>query len=375
MKLFLNGGGSTKELAMTMNKVNEVIDHSKPLLYVPLAMDELDHPYDGCYEWFQNQIVNVDVVGVEMPRTFEQFASLDFNNYSAIFIGGGNTYKLLKGIKDNGIFEKINEYLNNDGIIIGCSAGSIIFGYDINSCLVMDRNDVNLIDTKGFNKLNGKSVFAHYTNSKTEEIHKKYTDYLIEYSTTKEMVIALPEQDTIFITDDGMSVFGDRPYYEFDKGRIKNLEIIKLVPYADEDYEFVYEVKKNAYKKYVEECWGAWIEEDQRRYYEKFITTIKNNAYIIMDGDNKIGFYNGEVLENGNYEIGNICIIPEYQGKGIGTKLLKDKLEENKNRDIEIQYFKQNPVGALYERLGFVPSGETQFHYQMIKPKQQLLKK
>ena len=94
-----------------------------------------------------------------------------------------------------------------------------------------------------------------------------------------------------------------------------------------------------------------------------------------MDADKKIGFYNGEVLENGNYEVGNICIIPEYQGKGIGTKLLKDKLEENKDRNIEIQYFKQNPVGALYERLGFVPNGETQFHYQMMKPKQQLLKK
>lgn len=37
-------------------------------------------------------------------------------------------------------------------------------------------------------------------------------------------------------------------------------------PYMDNqyhnDYEFVYEVKKNAYKKYVEECWGNWIEED-----------------------------------------------------------------------------------------------------------------
>ena len=153
-----------------------------------------------------------------------------------------------------------------------------------------------------------------------------------------------------------------------------NKEII-LVPYKDSDYEFVYDVKKNAYKKYVEECWGAWVEEDQRNYFEKFITTVKNNAYIIMDGDNRIGFYNGEILENGNYEIGNICIIAEYQGKGIGTKLLKEKIEENKDRDIDIQYFKQNPVGSLYTRLGFVPSGETQFHYQMRKHKEQILKK
>jgi len=42
----------------------------------------------------------------------------------------------------------------------------------------MDKNDVNLVDTKGFDVLKGKSIFAHYTNSKTEEIHKKYTDYL-----------------------------------------------------------------------------------------------------------------------------------------------------------------------------------------------------
>ena len=150
---------------------------------------------------------------------------------------------------------------------------------------------------------------------------------------------------------------------------------INLVPYTDEDYEFVYEVKKNAYKKYVEECWRSWIEEDQRKYFEKFITAVKNNAFIIMNGNKKIGFYNGKILNNGNYEVGNICIIPEYQGKGIGTEILKDKLEENKDRNIEIQYFKQNPVGKLYEKLGFVKSGETEFHYQMMKPKQSNLKK
>lgn len=145
---------------------------------------------------------------------------------------------------------------------------------------------------------------------------------------------------------------------------------IKLVPYTEDNYEFVYDVKKNAYKKYVEECWGSWIEEDQRKHFEKFISTVKDNTYIIMDRDKKIGFYNGEILENGNYEVGNICIISEYQGKGIGSKILKDILEENKDKDIEIQYFKQNPVGKLYERLGFIANGETEFHYQMIKFKQ-----
>ena len=81
------------------------------------------------------------------------------------------------------------------------------------------------------------------------------------------------------------------------------------------------------------------------------------------------GFYNDEILENGDYEVGNIWIIPEYQGKGIGTEILKDILEINKDKNIHIQYFKQNTVGNLYARLGFIPNGETNYHYQMIKRK------
>ena len=148
-----------------------------------------------------------------------------------------------------------------------------------------------------------------------------------------------------------------------------------LEPYTDEYYEFVYEIKKNAYKKYVESCWGEWNENDQREYFKKFIDTYKNSAYIIKVENQNIGFYNDEELDDGAYEVGNICIKPEYQGRGIGTQILKDKLEEHKYQDIKIQFFKQNPVGKLYERLGFIPNGETQFHYKMIKSKQLNLKK
>lgn len=35
------------------------------------------------------------------------------------------------------------------------------------------------------------------------------------------------------------------------------IEHITLRKYTNNDYNFVYQVKKNAYKKYVEECWGA----------------------------------------------------------------------------------------------------------------------
>jgi dipeptidase E len=225
MKLLLNGGGSTKELIPVMNKLNEIMDHSKPILYIPLAMDESEHTYDSCYDWFLQQVTNVNVPSVDMPRTFEELASKKLNNYSAIFIGGGNTFKLLKGIKDNGIFDKIIEYLNNNGIVIGGSAGAIIFGYDINSCLAMDDNDVNLIDTKGFNALNGKSIFGHYTNEDSQEAHERFKNYLLNYSLSKEEVIALPEEDTIFIDDNEITILGNKPYYEFKNGIENKIDI------------------------------------------------------------------------------------------------------------------------------------------------------
>jgi predicted GNAT family N-acyltransferase len=150
-------------------------------------------------------------------------------------------------------------------------------------------------------------------------------------------------------------------------------------PYIDNEYynyrEFIYNTKKNAYKKYVEECWGSWNENDQRKYFDNFINSVCDDTWIIQLNGTDIGFYNGATLEDGSYEIGNICIIPEYQGKGIGTQVLKDVMELHKNQDLHIQYFKQNPVGALYSRLGFIPNGETQYHYQMIKSKQPVINK
>ena len=135
---------------------------------------------------------------------------------------------------------------------------------------------------------------------------------------------------------------------------------------TERDYDFIYRVKKDAYKKYVETCYGSWDEEQQKEYFKKFIEAYKDGAFIITSAGIDIGFYNGCTSDD-KYEIGNICIIPEYQNRGIGTNILKDILSEHRGKEITLQHFKQNPVGRLYERLGFKLVGETQFHYQMIK--------
>lgn len=225
MRLILCGGGSGEQNYFANKKLNEIIDSSKPLLYVPLAMDESDHPYDSCYEWITTELSQVQLSGIDMVRSFEELAQKDYSKYCALFIGGGNTYKLLKGLKESGSFEKIEEFLNNEGIVIGGSAGAVIFGYDIDIISTMDSNEVALADTKGFNVMNGISIFPHYTNKKSELTDEEnlnrlntFTNAIKEFSVIKGDVIAIPEEDAVFIDEDKLEILGNRPIFYFKNG-------------------------------------------------------------------------------------------------------------------------------------------------------------
>ena len=121
----------------------------------------------------------------------------------------------------------------------------------------------------------------------------------------------------------------------------KKMNIVKIRKYEDCDAEFVYQAKRILYKKYVEECWGTWKEDEQEKRFQDFISKVKNDTWIIQLDSKDIGFYNGCNLEDGSYEIGNICILPEYQGKGIGTHVLKDILQEHKQQGC---YILNNPL-------------------------------
>lgn len=212
MKLFLCGGGSGKQIVSALNKFSSVLDKTKPILYIPLAFENND--YDSCSNWFSEEIKFMGINNFEMVRSSKELSQKDFNKYCALFIGGGNTYKLLKDLKENSNFEKIENYLKNDGIIFGGSAGAIIFGKDINSCLLDDKNIVLLDDCKGFNYLNNYSILCHLNNVN----FKKNKKYLMEYS-IKHKTIYLPEEDVIIVTDKKIEFIGQNKYVIFNNGK------------------------------------------------------------------------------------------------------------------------------------------------------------
>lgn len=141
--------------------------------------------------------------------------------------------------------------------------------------------------------------------------------------------------------------------------------ILNYKKYTDDDYEFVYNLKKDAYKDYVIKYYGQYDEVEQKNRFNERIDYIKDNVYIINYRKIKIGFYT--LTEYDDYvELENICIAKEYRGLGLGTKVINDIIKQNK-KNIKLQYFKDNPVYKLYEKLGFVVDGENENHYTMTR--------
>lgn len=222
MKLFLCGGGSGKQIKYALNKFASSINKDKPILYIPLAMNE--DKYDDCKKWFASESEMMGIDKFDMVRSSKELSEKDFEKYSALFIGGGNTFKLLEEIKKNSNFDKIKTYLKNDGIVFGGSAGAIIFGSNINSCLLDDKNIVNLKDCDGFNYLNGYSILCHLNNQNFKNNFK----YLKEFS-KKNKTIYLPEEDVIILSDNKINFIGEKKYIIFDGGKyvIHNFANIK----------------------------------------------------------------------------------------------------------------------------------------------------
>ena len=81
-------------------------------------------------------------------------------------------------------------------------------------------NDVALIDTKGFNVMNGVSIFPHYTNKKSKLSEEEnfarlnnFTNAIKSFSMINGDVIAIPEEDAIYINDSNIEVLGNRTFY------------------------------------------------------------------------------------------------------------------------------------------------------------------
>ena len=84
---------------------------------------------------------------------------------------------------------------------------------------------------------------------------------------------------------------------------------------------------------------------------------INYPKFIICDNDKPVGCISCKQVEEGIYEVGCLCVVPEYQGKGIGTQAIKfitSYFEDWNKFTLITPIDKEENVKFYTEKCGFV---------------------
>jgi ribosomal protein S18 acetylase RimI-like enzyme len=140
----------------------------------------------------------------------------------------------------------------------------------------------------------------------------------------------------------------------------------ELRPATDADSDFLRNLHHLVYRDVVTRQFGKWDEKEQDQWFEKALT--EGQYWVIEQNGQAIGAV-GTSEEAEYFSLVELLVLPEWQNKGIGTAILKQQLERAsllKRREVHLRVLRENQARRLYERHGFVVTGETDTHYLMI---------
>ncbi len=126
---------------------------------------------------------------------------------------------------------------------------------------------------------------------------------------------------------------------------------VALRPATPADSDFCYRLHKAAMGEYITALWG-WDEQLQREYQARAFSP--GRWQIITAGGTDVGMID-VVRRPGEIFLGRIEILPAYQGRGIGTRLIGALIGEahRLGQDLVLEVFAVNRrARALYRRLG-----------------------
>ncbi len=136
------------------------------------------------------------------------------------------------------------------------------------------------------------------------------------------------------------------------------VESVGLRQASQADADFIYRLVEVTMRAYVEQTWGSFSEEINRRNIAEIIAA-KTYSVIQCRGED-IGAIS--VVRHPDFiQLNQLFILPQYQNKGIGTSLVRELASEAQHTGmpLRLRVLKNNPARRLYERLGFRVSSIT----------------
>jgi len=148
---------------------------------------------------------------------------------------------------------------------------------------------------------------------------------------------------------------------------------VTLCPFSSEHQEFLYRLYASTrQQEFASLGWPAAQLETflrmqfnaQQRWYETAYPRA-DHRIILLDGEPI-----GRILVDHRQDTAllvDIALLTERRNQGIGARLLGELIEQSEktNMPIRLQVMKTNPARHLYERLGFVKTGEDEMYFQM----------
>jgi len=205
--IFLAGGGEVDDSRPLDEQFVEMLDSTKPLVYIPNAMRS--KPYQSCLEWFRSVMTPLGVITIEMWDDLQPRRPA--TDIAGMYIGGGDTLKLLKEIREAD-FDKYLHRVAQDGTpLYGGSAGAIILGEDIRTA--PEARHLVASKATGIKIVEGYSIICHYS-PKIEKATQTLSKEL------NQRIIAIPEKAGGYIIERTLTNYGTESIIVFRENGI-----------------------------------------------------------------------------------------------------------------------------------------------------------
>jgi len=205
-KLVLYSDQVIEENRKIDNELIKLFNNKNPsIAYIPSCSD-ISRKY------FKHKVEYYNTLGIEniqyfdLDLEYDESKTIDIFKFDAIHLSGGNTFYFLHLLRKRGLIELLQSYVNNGGILIGISAGSILMTKTIEIAGYGEGGDENLIGIEDKSALGFVDFeFMPHWNGTEESLNPIKT-----YAKLKNTVVYVcKDGDGIIIFDDIIKVMGD----------------------------------------------------------------------------------------------------------------------------------------------------------------------
>jgi len=209
MKIILAGGGGADD-SLPLDKIfADWLGRDGKMLYLPIALRGT-RTFESCYEWITSTFAPLGITDITMWTSLTEHQASEIDQFSGVYIGGGNTFSLLAELQESGFDEHLRTCAKRGRAIYGGSAGAVVLGRDIQIVAHVDTNDVGLKRTTGLDLIQGHAILPHYT-AKDDDLIRSYIEGY------KFPVLAITERSGIIVEDDQLRGAGFEPAFRFDE--------------------------------------------------------------------------------------------------------------------------------------------------------------